>query len=333
MHWTTVSPSQFSWEQEALDFVRLNLPAAANINVWSNFEFVTDNGSIYEVDLLCVSPWGAFLVEIKSRPGTISGNGNVWSWHYDGRSETDENPLLLANRKCKALRSLLERQKAFSRGRGERAPFIDALVFCSHTSNHLLLSDPQRVCLRSTIIPALTRREVPGLTPFSQPPINTPALRAFLQAVDQSGIAQRPVQGARRAGDYVLESLFHDSPTGSFQDWIGKHATSDSGQKLIRLYLEHQQSTQDERQTIRRAAEREYQVLNRLEHPGILRAETLTPTDMGHALVFRFEKSSVRLDQFLAENAGQLSLDDRLGLVRRITEALSLSRPKTHVAL
>jgi hypothetical protein len=35
--------------------------------VWSNFEFVADNGSIYEVDMLCVGLWGAFLVEIKSR--------------------------------------------------------------------------------------------------------------------------------------------------------------------------------------------------------------------------------------------------------------------------
>ena len=170
MPWTTASPSQFPWEQEALDFVRQNLPPMANVHVWSNFEFVADNGSIYEVDMLCVGHWGAFLVEIKSRLGTISGIGNVWSWHHDGRSHTAENPLLLANRKCKALRSLLERQKAFSRGRGERAPFIEALVFCSHTSNHLLLSDPQRVCLRSTIIPALTRREVPGLRPLSQPP-------------------------------------------------------------------------------------------------------------------------------------------------------------------
>ena len=89
MPWTTVSPSHFPWEQEALDFVRQNLPTAANIHVWSNFEFVADNGPIYEVDLLCVGPWGAFLVEIKSRPGTISGSGNVWSWHHDGRSQTD----------------------------------------------------------------------------------------------------------------------------------------------------------------------------------------------------------------------------------------------------
>jgi hypothetical protein len=39
---------------------------------------------------------------------------------------------------------------------------------------------------------------------------------------------------------------------------------------------------------------------------------------MGHALVFRFEKQSVRLDQFLAENVDQLSLSDRLDLVRQI---------------
>jgi len=64
-------------------FVRQSLPPMANIHVWSNFEFVADNGSIYEVDMLCVGPWGAFLVEIKSRPGTISGNAGLWSWHRD----------------------------------------------------------------------------------------------------------------------------------------------------------------------------------------------------------------------------------------------------------
>jgi serine/threonine protein kinase len=320
MRWTTVSPSQFPWEQEALDFVRQGIHPSANLQVWSNFEFVADNGSIYEVDMLCVGPWGAFLVEIKSRPGTISGMGNLWSWNHEGRSHSDENPLLLANRKCKVLASLLGRQKAFAR---ERVAFIEPLVFCSHPSNHLLLADLQKVCVRSTIVPALTRREGVGLKVFAQPPINTPGLRTFLQAVTQSGIEKRPVQSARRAGDYRLETLFHDSPTGSYQDWIGQHATSASGKKLIRLYLEHQKSTPEERQTIHRAAEREYQVLNRLDHPGILRAETLTPTDVGHALVFRFEPAVVRLDQFLVENNDRLSLSDRIDLVRQIADAVA----------
>ena len=36
---------------------------------WTNFEFVADDGSINEVDLLVFTPQGFFLVEIKSRPG------------------------------------------------------------------------------------------------------------------------------------------------------------------------------------------------------------------------------------------------------------------------
>ena len=325
MPWTTVTPSAFPWEQEALGFVRQQLPPSTNIHVWSNFEFVADSGSIYEVDMLCVSPWGAFLVEIKSRPGVISGMGNLWSWHHEGKSKTAENPLLLANRKCKALASLLERQKAF---KNERIPFIEPLVFCSATSNNIQLGDPQRVCNRSKIIAAITKRGCPGLKLFHQPPINTPALRAFLQAVEQSGIDRKPVQKTKRAGDYKLDELFHDSPTGAYQDWIGSHATSKSGLKLIRIYLEHQQATEADRQTVRRASEREYQILNRLDNPGILRAETLTPTDIGHALVFRLEAPCVRLDQFLAEQGETLGLLERINLLRQIAEAVAYAHGK-----
>jgi hypothetical protein len=146
MTWHVVTPSEFPWEQGALEFIRQNLPPSANVHVWSNFEFVADSGSIYEVDLLVVSPWGAFVTEIKSRPGEISGMGNLWSWHEAGKSATKENPLLLANRKAKTLASLLSRQKAF---KNLRIPFVDALVFCSHPSNKILLADPQRVCTRA----------------------------------------------------------------------------------------------------------------------------------------------------------------------------------------
>lgn len=315
-----MTPSEFSWEQEALDSIRQGLPPSGNVHVWSNFEFVSDNGSIYEVDLLVVSPWGAFVTEIKSRPGAISGAGNLWSWHDGGRSKTKENPLLLANRKAKLLASLLSRQKAF---KNLRPPYVDALVFCSHPTNKILLSDPQKVCVRSSIIAALTRRECPGLKPFPHPPINTPTMRAFLQAVDQSGIASRPVQKTKRAGDYRLDELFFDSPTGAYQDWVGRHATSKSGKKLIRVYLEHKQSSEEDRQTIRRAAEREYQVLNRLDHAGILHAETLTTTDFGHAFVFKLPQECRRLDQFLVENGETLALGSRLELFRKITEAVA----------
>ena len=71
--WTEISPSQFAWEQEALEFIRQQLPDHEPYRAWSNFEFIADDGSINEVDLLVLTPKGFFLVEIKSRPGRLTG--------------------------------------------------------------------------------------------------------------------------------------------------------------------------------------------------------------------------------------------------------------------
>lgn len=76
--WTAIAPSQYPWEREALDFVRERLPDHEPYRAWSNFEFIADHGRIYEVDLLVVSPKVAFLVEIKSRPGTLAGDSHTW---------------------------------------------------------------------------------------------------------------------------------------------------------------------------------------------------------------------------------------------------------------
>lgn len=332
-HWVTVSESQYPWEQEALDFIRQRVPASSPLHFWSNFEFVADAGSIYEVDLLVLGPWGAFLVEIKSRPGVVSGGGNTWTWTTDGRQYSDDNPVLLANRKCKAIASFLGQQKAFN---SAKVPFVEAVVFCSHDSNKLFLRGPDahRVTLRDRepdsavpgILGALTHRRCPGLKPFDHPPIKTPQIRAFLRAMEQAGI--RPRQSARRAGDYRLETLFFDSPTQNYQDWIGRHATVESGPRLIRLYLEHRQSSEEERNTIRRAAEREYQILSRLDHAGILRVETLTATEMAQALVFRGEDGVKRLDHYLAEHGPSLDLGQRLELLRQIADAVAYAHRK-----
>lgn len=73
-NWKTVTRSQFPWEQEALDFIYEQFPAQDNYRAWANFEFIADDGSINEVDLLIAGPEGIFLVEIKSKPGVLSGN-------------------------------------------------------------------------------------------------------------------------------------------------------------------------------------------------------------------------------------------------------------------
>ena len=107
--WQAITDSEFPWEREALAFVRDRLPDHDPYRAWANFEFIADDGSINEVDLLVLSPKGFYLVEIKSRPGIVEGDQGTWTWRHDGRLQTVDNPLLLANRKAKKLISLLRR--------------------------------------------------------------------------------------------------------------------------------------------------------------------------------------------------------------------------------
>ena len=73
-NWTAVTESQYPWERDALEFVRHQFPTHEPYRAWSNFEFVADDGSINEVDLLVCTPQGFFLIEIKSRVGRLFGD-------------------------------------------------------------------------------------------------------------------------------------------------------------------------------------------------------------------------------------------------------------------
>lgn len=108
--WKEITPSQFPWGREALTFVRERLPDHEPYRVWSNFEFIAEDGSIYEVDLLVLTPKGFFLVEIKSRPGVIEGDAGAWTWTDSGRRIVVDNPVIATNREAKELVSLLRRQ-------------------------------------------------------------------------------------------------------------------------------------------------------------------------------------------------------------------------------
>ena len=101
--WHVIAESNFPWEREALEWLRAQLPDRDPWNVWTNFEFIDDEGKISEVDALVLSSVGLFLVEIKSRPGSLDGDAHTWTWTTDGRDSTYDNPLLLTNRKAKRL--------------------------------------------------------------------------------------------------------------------------------------------------------------------------------------------------------------------------------------
>ena len=118
-------------------------PNAEPWHAWSNFEFLDDEGRVNEVDTLVLSPQGLFLIEIKSRPGVLTGDAHTWTWSGDGRRFTDDNPLILTNRKAKRLASLLRRQPSLKKAR-VRVPWVQPLVFLSSTGTDCRLDPAAR---------------------------------------------------------------------------------------------------------------------------------------------------------------------------------------------
>ncbi|MGH9155021.1 MAG: nuclease-related domain-containing protein [Acidimicrobiales bacterium] len=84
-------------------------------------------GAFYEVYAPAVTDNGVHLIEIKSHPGEIGGDGTAWQWTTpDGARRSFDNPRLLPNRKAKALRELLTG--------GRRSPGVAARCLTSARS-------------------------------------------------------------------------------------------------------------------------------------------------------------------------------------------------------
>lgn len=334
-NWTTISESQFPWERDALQFVRESFPEHEPYRAWSNFEFIAEDGSVNEVDLLVFSPQGLFLIEIKSHPGRLFGDAGTWTFEYEGKLTTLENPLLAANRKAKKLVSLLNRQKITNK-KGP-IPFIEPLVFCSHPDLkcELLGTARSRVCLRDVeasgekpgrrgIIAAIKRRDCPGLDGSPKGCHDRPMAKIVTQAVEKSGI--RPLQRHRRVSDYILDRLIEEGP--GYQDWLASHSQVKDTKRLIRLYNVRREAKSEDRQIIERAAKREFQLIETLQHPGVLRAYQFTEHELGPALILEHDPSARRLDLCLAEQKDTLSAEKRLYLIRQIAEVVRFAHEK-----
>ncbi len=334
-NWTKVAESSFPWEREALEFVRSQFPSHDAYRAWSNFEFVADDGSIYEVDLLVFTPQGFFLIEIKSKPGRLRGDAGTWTWETDGKLATVDNPYHLANTKAKKLRSLLSRQKA-AKGKGQ-IPFVEALVFCSaenlqcdlhgNAKFHVCLRDKAaegNKSARNGIMAAIKRRECDGLDLFARGTYDRPTSKIVAQAIEQAGI--RPSQRSRKVSDYVLDRLINEGP--GYQDWEATHSTLKSVRRRVRIYNVRVSATIEERSTIERAARREAELLEMLQHPGVLRREGFTEHELGPALIFEHDPAAMRLDHFLAQHHDQLTVEHRLDLLRQISEVIRFAHDK-----
>jgi serine/threonine protein kinase len=334
-NWIAATESQYPWERDALEFVRSQFPTHDPYRAWSNFEFIADDGSINEVDLLVCTPQGFFLIEIKSRAGHLFGDAGTWTWETDGRLITTDSPVIAANVKAKKLRSLLQRQKAWKR-KGQ-FPFLEALVFCSAPDLRYELQGTARyrVCLRDRpkagdqparpgIMAALTRRECAGLDPHPKGICDRPTTKLISQAMEQAGI--RASQRYRRVSDYVLDQLIGAGP--GYQDWEATHTRLANVKRRVRLYTVRTGAADEERRTIERAAQREAQLLEALQHQAILRREGFTEHVLGPALIFEHDPLAVRLDHFLAQYKDKLRVEVRLDLLRQIAEVMRFAHDK-----
>lgn len=329
--WTAVAPSEFPWEREALDWLRDQLPDAEPWLAWSNLEFIDEDGRVNEVDLLVLAPGAIFLVEIKSRPGVLTGDARTWTWTTDGREYTSDNPLYLANRKCKRLASLLKRQPSFVRSR-ERLPWIEPAIFLSSTS---LTSRLDSIAGAKTyqrgrpgrpgdmgIVSALY--STPLVDQDGQPRlIDVRQARAVARAIAEAGI--RPQSNQRRVGDYRLEQLLEEGV--NYQDWLATHAAV-GARRRVRVYNLSAAANNEARAALARQSRREFQLLEGVENPGIVKVLDYKETELGPALIFEYDADAERLDHWLQRRGATLDLSLRLQLIRELADAIRFAHKR-----
>ena len=338
--WQAVSQSQFAWEREALDWLRNHLPDREPWHAWTNFEFIDDEGKVNEVDALILTPAGLFLIEIKSRPGVVTGDAHTWLWISDGRERAYDNPLILANRKSKRLASLLRRQPRVLKAK-VRLPFVEPLIFLSATSLDCRLGGTARAgtYLRGQpnsesdtgIIGAL-QNGTASARAIQLGRVDHQHARVLARAIAEAGV--RPSNKHRKVADYQLGALLAEG--GSYQDWEGTHTAMAAVRRRIRIYTVAAATTPDARKSLVRQARREFQILEGIDHPGIVKVKDYQDTELGPALIFDHDPKAIRLDFLLREmgqqrdqqRSQQLNVDQRLQIVRDLAETLKYAHQK-----
>jgi serine/threonine protein kinase len=328
--WTAIAESQFPWERAALDWLREELPDRDPWHAWTNFEFIDDDGKVNEVDALILTPSGLFLVEIKSRPGVVTGDPHTWTWTTDGREYSYDNPLILTNRKAKRLASVLRKLPSVVKSK-VRLPWVEPLIFLSATKLSCKLEGNAgaRVCLRGRPgaadddgIVAVLLNGILGAQGSKR--VDHQQVRTVSRAVVEAGIRQS--NKYRTVGEYQLGGIISEGE--NFQDWEGRHVSIESVRRRIRIYTFASAATEQARKMLVRHAAREFQLLEGIDHPGILKVRDYKETELGPALIFDHDAKAIRLDFLLREQGKNLNVDQRLHIVRQLAETLKYAHQK-----
>ena len=171
------------------------------------------------------------------------------------------------------------------------------------------------------VIGMLLRAEELGLGRGN--PAGPAATRAWVQAIEQAGI--RPPGRGRRVGDYELGQLLGEGD--NWQDFAARHAATGVNIR-VRIYPYARTATPEARDRPARTAQREFRVLEGVEHAGIQRVLDYREAELGPALVFEHDPNAVRLDRYLGQKLAGLALGQRLGLIRQLGEAMAYAHGK-----
>jgi serine/threonine protein kinase len=324
--WIEVTPSEFPHERQGLDFVKQRLPESEPHRAWSNFTFTDSRGGLNEVDLLVVTPARMVLVELKGWPGRIEGDAGRWEWtspRHD-RPKLLDNPLHLADRKAKKLKSLLEATAA-ARGFKGRFPYLEAAVFLHAEDLNCRLSPDGRHHVFGLDTNTTGRPPLDGIMGYLKDidprygrQIDRPTSAVIHKAMQQAGI--RRSAASRKAGHFTLGDLLDEGE--DWQDYRAAHPNLPDTHVRVRLYPMAKATSDDERAAFITSAKREVTLLQGVDHPAIDRPTDLINSQAGPCVIFPLDPVATRLDHWLGEYADQLGLLERLKLVRLLAEGL-----------
>ncbi|MGH3439147.1 MAG: BREX system serine/threonine kinase PglW, partial [Sciscionella sp.] len=338
--WFQERRSEYPWEQDGLDHVNRLMPKAEPYRAWATFSFTAASGRVNECDLLIAVPGGLYLVELKGHPGHLVNSGDTWSFAKEGskRLRTLRNPLHLTDLKCKELKGRLgwaAQQLHFD----ERIPRIEPAVFLHAPDLRCDLDEVQRTGVygrddSSDDLPWIWRDLLARPPAREQQRVKPEFSRDVLpQLLDKIGIRVSTAH-LRFGDDWTLRPDKLDAgPT--WEDRLAERKGIISEEGRVRIYLTAQQATEAQRESVERAARREYQVLQGINHRGIAQAVQIRDHQGGPAILFHHRATDDPLDSYLAVHGSGLPVEARLDMVRQLCEAVRYahSRSLYHRAL
>lgn len=333
VRWFQERPSEYPWEQDGLDHIRRSMPDTEPYRAWATFSFTAASGRINECDLFIAAPGGLYLVELKGHPGRVVNSGETWSVYEDGvrRPRRLRNPLDLTDLKCKDLRSRLN-WALQKNGHKLRAPWIAPAIFLSAKDLRSDLDEVQRTHVygrdeASEGLPWIWRDLLEKPPQSEQDQVRPEFSKLLPELLETIGISAA-TSHLRFADNWSLKQEKLDAGH-TWEDRLTERSVPVKEEGRVRIYLTAQQSSVEQKESVERAARREYQVLQGINHRGIAQAVQFAEHGGNPAILFRHRHSDLRLDSYLDVFGEGLSTEARLDLVRQIAEAVQYAHQRS----